>query len=198
MKDLMVALRTALVTLALTGILYPLVVYGAGQVLFSHKANGSIVADDHGQEIGSELIGQGFSSPGYLQPRPSASSYDAANSAGTNLAVTSKKLRDESVQFVDQYRATNEVGSDVELPPDAVTRSASGIDPDVSPENARLQAARIAKARGVEITRVTAVIDDHTDGRTLGLFGEVRVNVLAVNLALDRKFGRPARATVQR
>jgi K+-transporting ATPase ATPase C chain len=206
-QSLIVALRATLVTLVLTGLVYPLAVTGVAQLAFPHRANGSIVVDDKGVEVGSELIAQGFAKPAYLQPRPSANSYDATSSGGTNLSVTSKKLRegqvddpatkdvDESFVGVTQlaaaYRADNALPDDVEVPADAVSRSASGLDPDVSPENAWLQCPRIAKARGVAVERVQSIIVDHTEGRELGMLGEPRVNVLEVNLALDRQFGRP-------
>ena len=208
MDTFVTALRAILVTLVLTGLVYPLAVTGAAQLLFRHRANGSLVVDGQGHEIGSELIGQSFAQPDYIWPRPSASGYDAANSAGTNLGPTSKKLRDGAVddpatkdvdesftgvvQLAHDYREINGLSASDRVPVDAVTRSASGIDPDISPDNAMFQAARIAKARGVELARVQAVIATNTDGRDLGFLGEPRVNVLAVNLALDRKFGRPA------
>jgi K+-transporting ATPase ATPase C chain len=207
MKTLVVALRATVVTLVLTGLAYPLIVTGLAQVLFPHRANGSIIANDKGEDVGSELVGQGFAAPGYIHSRPSASGYDAANSSGTNLAVTSKKLRDgqpddpatkdvdESftgvVDLAKAYRADNGLDDSVEIPADAMSRSASGIDPHVSPENARLQAVRIAKARGVAVERVVAIVDQYSEGRELGIFGEPRVNVLAANLALDRTFGVP-------
>jgi K+-transporting ATPase ATPase C chain len=204
MKTLVIALRATLVTLVLTGLAYPLLVTGIAQVLFPHRANGSIVVDEKGQEVGSELVGQGFAAPAYLHSRPSASGYDAANSSGTNLAVTSKKLRDGQpaegsnsafdgvVQLATAYRAENGLDHSVEIPADAVSRSASGIDPHVSPENALLQTARIAKARGVAVERVKAIIEQYTEAPALGIFGEPRVNVLEANLALDRTFGVPA------
>ena len=208
MQNLLVALRATLVTLVLTGLLYPLAVTGIAQLAFPYRANGSIVADDKGREVGSELIGQGFSDPAYVAPRPSANAYDAANSGGTNLGTTSKKLRDgqpddpatkdadESFTGVKDlaaaFRKDNGLPADVDVPADAVSRSASGLDPDVSPETAMLQAGRIATKRNVTRDRVEAVIAEHTEGRELGFLGEPRVNVLAVNLALDRKFGRPA------
>ncbi|HEX3765861.1 MAG TPA: K(+)-transporting ATPase subunit C [Kofleriaceae bacterium] len=210
MSQLVVALRATLVTLVVTGLLYPLVITGLAQVMFPHRANGSIVTDDNGREVGSELIGQGFADPAYLHARPSAGSYDAANSGGTNLAVTSKKLRDgqpddpatkdtdESftgvVDLVAAYRKDNGLADSVPVPADAVSRSASGLDPHVSPENAALQAARIARARNVAALRVQAIIEQHTEGRELGFLGEPRVNVLELNLALDRSFGAPAHA----
>ena len=206
---LLVALRATLVTLVLTGIVYPLAVTGVAQLMFPHRANGSIVVDEKGVEVGSELIGAELRRPARTSsPRPSANSYDAANSGGTNLAVTSKKLRDgqpddpatkdidESFTGVTQlaaaYRADNALPDDVEVPADAVTRSASGLDP------ARLARERVAAggrgSRRRAASRSSAsrrVIVEHTEGRELGLLGEPRVNVLEVNLALDRQFGRP-------
>jgi K+-transporting ATPase ATPase C chain len=208
MKTFAVALRATLVTLVLTGLAYPLAVTGLAQVLFPHRANGSIVVDDKGREVGSELIGQGFADAAYVRPRPSNSGYDAANTSGTNLGTTSKKLRDgqpddPATKDVDEsftgvkdlaaaFRADNGLPAGVDVPADAVSRSASGIDPHVSPDTAILQAPRIARARAVAVDRVQAVIAEHTEGRELGFLGEPRVNVLAVNLALDRQFGRPA------
>jgi K+-transporting ATPase ATPase C chain len=208
MNTFVIAFRATLVTLVVTGIVYPLAVTGVAQLVFPSRANGSIVVDGKGHEVGSELIGQGFADPAYVRPRPSASGYDAANSSGTNLATTSKKLRDgqpddpatkdadESFVGVKDlaaaFRADNALPAGVDVPADAVSRSASGIDPHVSPDTATLQAPRIARARGVAVERVQAVIETYTEGRDLGLLGEPRVNVLAVNLALDRQFGRPA------
>lgn len=206
METFVIALRATVVTLVLTGLAYPLVVTGGAQLLFPHRANGSIITDDKGHEVGSELIGQRFAAQEYLWSRPSANGYDGANSGGTNLGPTSKKLRDgqpddpstkeidESftgvAQLTTDYQRANGLPAHTLVPIDAVTRSASNIDPDVSPENAHLQAARIATARGVEVSRVEAVIAAALEGRTFGILGEPRVNVLAVNLALDRKFGR--------
>jgi K+-transporting ATPase ATPase C chain len=208
MKTLLVALRATLVTLIVTGLLYPLAVTGLAQLIFPHRANGSILTDEKGREVGSELLGQGFAAPAYLHPRPSANSYDAANSGGTNLSTTSKKLRegqpdDPATKDVDEsftgakdlavaYRTENQLPDDAVVPADAVTRSASGLDPDISPENALLQAKRIAVTRGVADERVRDVIEDHTQGRELGFLGEPHVNVLEVNLMLDRIFGAPA------
>ena len=207
MKTLVVAVRATLITLVVTGLIYPLVVTGLAQLLFPHRANGSIITDDRGREVGATLIGQGFSDPAYVHGRPSASGYDAANSSGTNLAVTSKKLRegqpddpatkdvDESfvgvVDLAKAYRTENQLPDTVELPADAVSRSASGIDPDISPANAALQADRIARARGVAVERVRAVIAEQVEGPDLGFLGEHRVNVLELNLAIDHLFGRP-------
>ena len=208
MNTIVIALRATLVTLVLTGLVYPLAVTGLAQVVFPARANGSIVVDDKGHEVGSELIGQGFADAAYVRSRPSANSYDASNSGGTNLGTTSKKLRDgqpddPATKDADEsftgakdlaaaFRADNGLPDGVAVPADAVTRSASGLDPHVSPDTAMLQAPRIARARGVAVDRVQAVIAAYTEGRELGFLGEPRVNVLAVNLALDRQFGRPA------
>ena len=209
MNTILVAFRAALVTLVLTGLAYPLVVTGLAQVVFPHRANGSLVVDEAGHEVGSELLGQAFDDPAYVRPRPSANAYDASNSGGTNLGTTSKKLRDGqpddpatkdvdesftgAAQLAQAFRADNAVPDGVAIPADAVTRSASGLDPHVSPETALLQAPRIARVRGVAVERVRAVVEAYTEGRELGLLGEPRVNVLAVNLALDRQFGRRTR-----
>jgi K+-transporting ATPase ATPase C chain len=213
MNTFTVALRATLVTLVLTGLVYPLAVTGLAQVVFPGRANGSIVVDDKGREVGSELIGQGFADAAYVRPRPSSTGYDAANSGGTQLGTTSKKLRDgqpddpatkdtdESFTGVKDlaaaFRADNGLPAGVDVPADAVSRSASGIDPHVSPDTAMLQAPRIARARSVTVDRVQAVIAEYTEGRELGFLGEPRVNVLAVNLALDRKFGRPAHVAAE-
>lgn len=208
MNTIVVALRATLVTLVLTGLLYPLAVTGVAQLVFPGRANGSIVVDDKGREVGSELLGQAFASAAYVRPRPSNGGYDASNSGGTNLGTTSKKLRDgvaddPATKDVDEtfvgakdlaaaFRADNGLAPGTEVPADAVTRSASGLDPHVSPDTAMLQATRIARARGIAVDRVRAVIAAYTEGRELGVLGEPRVNVLAVNLAMDRQFGRPA------
>lgn len=197
MKMLVVALRAIVVTLVLTGLVYPFVVTGLAQLLFPSRANGSLVIV-HGREVGSELIGQGFTTAPYFHSRPSASGYDAANSSATNLSVTSKKLRAGAAELAAAYRAANGLADDVELPADAVSSSASGIDPHISPDNARLQVARVAKARGVAEDRVRAIVDDYTEEPLLGFLGESRINVLALDLALDRTFGAPARVTAAR
>jgi K+-transporting ATPase ATPase C chain len=193
-NQLAVALRMTLATLVLTGLAYPLAVTGLAQLLFPDAANGSLVRDETGAVVGSHWIGQAFAQPGYLQPRPSAagSGYDATASGGSNYGPTSAKLRERAAADVDRLRAENP-DAPGPVPVELVSASASGLDPHVSPAAARWQAPRIARARGVELARVLALIEDSTEGRTFGVLGEPRVNVLEANLALDRRFGRPGR-----
>lgn len=187
------ALRTTLVSLLLTGLLYPLAVTGLALVLFPGRAHGSFVQDERGQLVGSELLAQAFSSPGYFQPRPSAAGagYDATASSGSNLGPTSAKLRDGASATLKQLLLDNP-GAPRPVPVELVTASASGLDPHLSPEAAAWQLHRVASARGLAEERVRAVVSAHTEGRTLGFLGEPRVNVLLLNLALDRQFGRPS------
>ena len=187
-----IAVRTTLVTLLLTGLVYPLAMTGAAQLLFPHHANGSLVTDERGAVVGSELIGQAFTRAEYLWPRPSnagANGYDATASGGSNLGPTSRKLRDRITAEIDRLHATNPDAADP-IPAELVTASASGLDPHLSPAAALWQVPRVAKARDVAAERVRAVIDANVEGRTFGVLGEPRVNVLLVNLALDRQFGR--------
>ena len=191
-NETITALRVTLVTLVLTGILYPLAMTGAAQALFPHAANGSLLRDERGAVVGSELIGQAFTHPAYLQGRPSAAGngYDATASGGSNLGPTSKKLRDRVTADVDRLRKENP-GATLPVPDDLVTTSASGLDPDLSPEAALWQVPRIARARQVSPDRIRSLIESQVRGRDLGVFGEPRVNVLATNLALDQQFGKP-------
>ena len=194
MKTMTIAIRTTVVTIILTGLIYPFVMTGLAQVLFPWRANGSLVMDEKGEVVGSELIAQGFANPAYLQPRPSAAGekgYDAGNSSGSNLAPTSKKLQDRIKEDLKRLKEENPDASG-SVPAELVTTSGSGLDPHLSPQAALWQVPRIAKAREVSPERVTAVIDSSIEGRTFGILGEPRVNVLLVNLALDRQFGRPA------
>jgi len=189
-----VALRTTLLSLLLTGLLYPLAVTGLAVVLFPGRAHGSLLLDERGQLVGSELLAQGFSLPGYFQPRPSAAGtagFDATASSASNLGPTSAKLRDGAAHTLAELEAANP-GAPRPLPAELVTASGSGLDPHLSPEAAEWQLKRVASARGVSEERVRAVLAVHTEGRTLGFLGEPRVNVLLLNLALDRQFGRPS------
>lgn len=188
-----VAVRTTIVTLVLTGLIYPFVMTGLAQVLFPWRANGSLVTDEKGQVIGSELIAQGFANPAYFQPRPSAAGdkgYDAANSSGSNLGPTSKKLQDRIKDDLKRLQAENPDATGP-VPGELVTTSGSGLDPHVSPAGALWQVLRVAKARGIAPERVKAVVEANIEARTLGILGEPRINVLLVNLALDRQFGKP-------
>ena len=192
MKDLFAELRVSIAATLLLAVLccgiYPAVVWAVGQGLFSGKANGSLVRVN-GKVAGSSLLGQGFAAPNYFHPRPSAAGqgYDAAGSSGTNLGPTSKKLIESVNQRVADYRSENGLAPDARVPADAVTSSASGLDPHISVRNATLQAARVAKARGIGEKEVLAKVGAHTEGRTLGLLGEPRVNVLTLNFSLDGK-----------
>lgn len=191
MKALMKELRTAaLATAALAVIvccLYPFCVWGLGQLLFPNQAGGSLLTES-GTVVGSSLIGQGFTSWAYFHPRPSAAGagYDAANSGGSNLGPLSKKLIDAAGQRVAAYRLANGLAPDVLVPTEAVTASASGLDPHISLENALLQAPRIAKERGMSFEAVEKKIREHTQGRDLAVLGEPRVNVLLLNMSLNQ------------
>lgn len=185
------ALRAALVTLVLTGLVYPLAMTGLAQALLHGRAEGSLVADASGKLVGSELIGQSFASPGYFQPRPSAAGekgYDPLASGGSNLGPTSKKLRDQAAAALERLRKENP-DAPGPVPVELATASGSGLDPHLSPAAARWQAPRVARARGVDPERILALVEEYTEGRDLGILGEPRVNVLRLNLALDRRFG---------
>ena len=193
MNTLVIAVRVTVVTLVLTGILYPVVSTGVAQVLFPRQAAGSLVSDDKGAVVGSELIAQAFARPGYFQPRPSSAGdhgYDATASGGSNLGPTSKKLRERAAGDVARLQRDNP-DAPGPVPGDLVTASGSGLDPHISPEAALWQIARVAKARGVQAERIRPLVESQIEERDLGLFGEPRVNVLLLNLALDRQFGRP-------
>jgi K+-transporting ATPase ATPase C chain len=192
MRSLLSELRIAVsVTIALALLVsgaYPILVWGIAQGLFQHQANGSFIYRD-GKLIGSELLAQGFDGSQYFHPRPSSAGdngYDAANSGGSNLGPTSKKLIETVNARVSAYRIENGLASDVRVPADAVTASASGLDPDISVDNALIQAGRVARARGLTVENIRAAIAEHSQGRWLGLLGEPRVNVLLLNLALDK------------
>lgn len=191
MKTILLELKTSiLLTLVFAVLLcgaYPLLVWGGAQLLFPTQANGSLVRDAAGTVRGSALLAQNFSSAQYFHPRPSAAGtgYDATNSGGTNLGPTSQKLNDNIKAAVATYRTTNGLGADTPVPADAVTSSGSGLDPHISLANAHLQAARVARSRGLSLARVLALIADHIEGRDLRIFGDPGVNVLLLNRSLD-------------
>lgn len=185
------AIVLTLLLCALTGLVYPGLVTGLAQVLFPHQANGSLV-EAGGRVVGSALIGQPFARPEYFHPRPSAAGagYDAAASAGTNKGPTDRKLADTLIAG-NVARVVEEDGAERgKIPTDMVTASASGLDPHISPANAELQVARVARARGVSPDVVAALVRRHIEGRQFGILGEPRVNVLLLNLALDRELKR--------
>jgi potassium-transporting ATPase KdpC subunit len=185
---LRMAVSMLLLMTVLTGIAYPLAITGVAQLLFPHQANGSLVRKGD-TVVGSTLLGQYFSKPEYFHPRPSAAratgggpSYDPLNSGGTNLAPSSQKLVDRVTAAVQANQADNPGGA---VPGDLVTASASGLDPDITPAAAEFQVARVAKARGMAEDKVRALVKECTKGRTFGLLGEPRVNVLRLNMLLD-------------
>ncbi|MEN5362874.1 K(+)-transporting ATPase subunit C [Brevundimonas intermedia] len=184
--------RPALVMMALftllLGLAYPLAVTGVAQTLFPDQADGSLVRDAGGRVVGSSLIGQPFAGATYLHPRPSAAGdgYDAAASSGSNMGPLNPDLTTRVAETAQAIRAEDGPGV---IPADAVTTSGSGLDPDVSPAYARLQAARIARARGVSVQQVQSIIDERTEGAFLGFIGQPHVNVLMTNRALDARFG---------
>jgi K+-transporting ATPase ATPase C chain len=190
-EQILPGLRIKLFFTLVLGIGYPLAVTGISQLILPRQANGSLVTAG-GKVVGSELIGQNFSKPEYFHPRPSAAGdkgYDATASSGSNFGPTNKKLIDRVAASVDQFRKEN---PDYQgpIPADLVTASASGLDPHISPDSVRAQAARVAKARGVSIDQVNQLIAQYTEQPDLGFLGEPRVNVLKLNLALDGQFAR--------
>ena len=188
-KQMLPGLRMTLLMTLLTGLVYPGIVTGICQVLFRSQANGSLITRN-GQVVGSSLIGQNFAKPEYFQPRPSAAGadgYDASASSGSNLGPTSQKLMDRVKASAEKVRSDNPTLR-VALPADLVTASASGMDPHVSPASAAAQIDRVARARGISADQLKPLVDQTTERRDLGFLGEPRVNVLALNLALDEKF----------
>lgn len=191
MKYVWTSIRMTIVTAVIAGVIYPLVMTGVSQVLFPGKADGSLVKVG-GRVIGSMLIGQDFTSAGYFQPRPSAagSGYDAMASAASNLGPTSRKLAERVAAAVRQEIAANPGLRPGAVPIDMVTSSASGLDPDITVANARAQAPRVAAARHMTLAAVLTLVAKNTAGRQLGFMGEPRVNVLQLNVALDKAQGR--------
>jgi potassium-transporting ATPase KdpC subunit len=202
-RQIFPAFMMLLVFTVVTGLAYPLVVTGIAQGVFGDEADGSLVENADGEVVGSSLIGQSFVEPEYFHPRPSAAGdgYDASASSGSNLGPTNDRLLvgeeddpatddvDETFDGIEQradaYRDENGLPADAEVPVDAVTASASGLDPHISVANARLQAPRVADERGMAVDDVLALVDDHTSGRDLGFLGEKGVNVLELNLVLE-------------
>jgi len=185
-KNLITAVLMTIATTILFGLVYPLVVTGLAQVIFPKQANGQLIQKD-GKAIGSRIIGQGFSGPGYFHSRPSAAGngYDAANSGGSNLGPTNQKLIDRVKRDVATAQTENPGQS---APIDLVTTSASGFDPHISPAAAEFQLPRVAKERGAPIEQLRALVAKHTETRQLGVLGEARVNVLELNLELNVRF----------
>ncbi len=198
MKAILSEIRPAIVSTLFLAVvccgLYPLAVTGIAKAAFANKANGSLIKDKDGTLIGSELLGQNFSGAGYFHPRPSAVDYNAASSGGSNLGPTSQKLADQIKERIATYRAVNGLVENQSVPADAVTASASGLDPHISPANAALQTARVAEARAISLEKVKELIVVSTDKSTFGLLGVDGVNVLKLNLALDINFGKGARS----
>ena len=192
-KQLRPAIALTLLLCVITGLVYPGIVTGLARVLFPHQADGSLITSAKGEAIGSELIGQPFSKPEYFHPRPSAAGagYDDTLSAGTNLGPTSAKLADTLIAQAVDSAVKNEGAVKGKIPSDMVTASGSGLDPHISPATAFLQVARVARARHADSSAVRALVDKHVEGRQFGFFGEPRVNVLLLNLAVDSAFGAP-------
>jgi K+-transporting ATPase ATPase C chain len=185
-RQLVPALVLFLVLTVLTGLVYPLAVTGAAQVAFPARADGSLIERD-GEVVGSRLVGQAFSGPRYFHPRPSAAGdgYDAMASAASNLGPTNEELLEAVRERRVEYRRENGLAPTAAVPVDAVTASGSGLDPHISVANAHLQALRVARARGIPLAQVLALVDEHTEGRALGFLGEPGVNVLELDIALD-------------
>jgi len=190
-KNLITAVLMTLVTTVLLGIVFPLVITGLSQLIFSSKANGQLLTQ-HGHVVGSKLIGQSFSSAGYFHSRPSSAGtgYDAANSSGSNLGPTSASLIARVQSDADRLQSEN---PGTEIPIDLLTSSGSGLDPHISPEAAEFQVPRIARERGISVDSVREAIRQHLEPRQFGFLGEPRVNVLELNLALDETAPMPAK-----
>jgi len=186
MKLIIQSILLTIVFTVLTGVLYPLAVTGIAQVAFPHQANGSLIERD-GQVVGSELLAQQFTGPKYFWPRPSAGSYATVPSGASNLGPTSAALQSNVVNNAKAFRDGNKLPADAPVPADMVFTSASGLDPDISPDAARLQIARVATARGVNEDVVRTLVEKFVEPPQFGFLGEARVNVLGLNLALDQR-----------
>ena len=190
-KEIKTSLIVTLVLLVICCGAYPLVIFGAGQLFFPKQANGSLVLDEAGKPIASTLLAQNFTADKYFAPRPSAAGangYDSTSSSGSNLGPTSQALHDAIQQRVADYRKANGLSGSQLVPADAVTASASGLDPHISLKNAALQLPRVAKARGLSEDQVKALVVKYTDGPDFGVFGDPGVNVVKLNLALDGRY----------
>jgi K+-transporting ATPase ATPase C chain len=190
LKELKATVVITLVLLVVCCGVYPLVIYGVGQLCFPQKANGSLVLDSSGKPIASTLLGQAFTADKYFSPRPSAAGtgYDATSSGGSNYGATSQALHDAVAQRVADYRKANNLASDQLVPADAVEASGSGLDPHISVKNALLQLPRVAKARAMSEDDLEKLVEQYTDGRDFGILGEPGVNIVKLNLALDERF----------
>jgi len=187
LRQIMNAIGMLVVLTVICGLIYPLMMTGLAQAVFPHQANGSIIIRD-GAPVGSKLIGQNFANPGYFHGRPSSAGekgYDASNSGGSNLGPTSKKLMDTVSDNLKQVRDDNALNESAGIPSDLVLASGSGLDPDITPAAAYLQVERVARERNLDVAEVSQLVAKHIQGRQWGLFGEPRVNVLELNLALD-------------
>jgi K+-transporting ATPase ATPase C chain len=194
-KNLITAILMTVATTILLGIIYPLVVTGIAQLIFPKRANGQLIQRD-GATIGSSIIAQGFSSAAYFHPRPSfaGSGYDPTNTNGSQLGPTNRKLIDRVKDDVANAQGEN---PNMPVPIDLVTGSGSGLDPHITPANAEFQLPRVAKERGITVDQLRALVAKHTEGRQLGFLGEARVNVLELNLELDRRFPTKRQASLQ-
>lgn len=198
-KQIWPAIASTLVLCIITGAIYPGVVTGLAQLLFPRQANGSLVSVN-GRVVGSALIGQPFTRPEYFHPRPSAagSGYDASASSGTNKGPTDLTLADTLIAQAVDAAVKDDGAVKGKIPSDMVTASASGLDPHISPANAQLQVARVARARGVGMDAIRALLDRQIEGRQFGFFGEPRVNVLLLNIAVDSAIGAPKAASAEK
>lgn len=197
MKTILTELKTSILVTLVTAIVlcgfYPLIVWGAAQLFFPKQANGSLIQGSNGKIYGSFLLGQNFSGAGYFHSRPSAAGangYDGASSGGSNLGPTSQKLNDAIRDRIVEYRAANGLSSDTAVPADAVTASASGLDPHISVRNALLQLPRVARERGISEEQLKTLVKQNTDQPGLSVLGESGVNILKLNLALEGKLGK--------